>query len=36
MATGDRVVTKVHRISAGLFPLALIPAGYASLFLSRA
>lgn len=30
MAKGDRIVTKAHRVSAGLFLLAMIPAGYAS------
>ena len=30
MARGDRTVTKAHRVSAGLFLLAMIPAGYAS------
>lgn len=30
MSKADRVVTKVHRIAAGLFLLSIGPAGYAS------
>lgn len=30
MAKADRIITKAHRVSAGLFLLAMIPAGYAS------
>jgi hypothetical protein len=26
----DRIITKAHRVSAGLFLLSMIPAGYAS------
>jgi len=26
----DRIITKVHRVGAGLFLLSMIPAGYAS------
>lgn len=30
MSRVDRVITKVHRVAAGLFLLAMLPAGYAS------
>lgn len=30
MGSADRVMTKVHRFSAGLFLLSMVPAGYAS------
>jgi hypothetical protein len=30
MGKADRIITKVHRASAGLFLLAMVPAGYAS------
>ena len=30
MGKADRIITKGHRVSAGLFLLAMIPAGYAS------
>ena len=30
MGRADRIITKGHRVSAGLFLLAMIPAGYAS------
>lgn len=30
MGKADRIITKAHRVSAGLFLLAMIPAGYAS------
>jgi len=30
MGKADRIITKAHRVSAGLFLLATIPAGYAS------
>ena len=30
MGKADRIITKIHRVSAGLFLLAMIPAGYAS------
>jgi hypothetical protein len=30
MAGAARVITKVHRVGAGLFLLAILPAGYAS------
>jgi len=30
MGKTDRIITKAHRVSAGLFLLAMIPAGYAS------
>jgi hypothetical protein len=30
MNKADRMITKSHRVSAGLFLLAMIPAGYAS------
>lgn len=30
MGKADRIIIKAHRVSAGLFLLAMIPAGYAS------
>lgn len=30
MGKADRIITKAHRVSAGLFLLAMIPAGYTS------
>jgi hypothetical protein len=30
MSKADRIITKGHRVNAGLFLLAMIPAGYAS------
>jgi len=30
MGKADRIITRCHRVSAGLFLLAIIPAGYAS------
>ena len=30
MAKADRIITKAHRVSAGLFLPAMIPAAYAS------
>lgn len=30
MAKADRIITKIHRVAAGLFLLAILPAGYAS------
>lgn len=31
MGKAERIITKAHRVSAGLFLLAMVPAGYASL-----
>lgn len=30
MSKADRVITRIHRIGAGVFLLSMIPAGYAS------